>query len=1226
MSATTVPTSVATESIIPTSIISNSLSSIPSSSGNLSSIIPSGNVSSILSSITSVIASATSSSESPAATSTSTGGGIYSDPYAQTLLKNAQNAASIGTQFTICFVVGLIIFLAFCIFRTRIPVLFAPRNSMKRHKPPALPDTLFGWILPLLRISDEEMLTNVGLDALLMLKFIVMGLKIFAVCCFFGLVVFFPITLTTPYVENENSTAISRLSIEVLEPGSNKFIAYLIFAYLFTFITFFFLTKSYDEYVYLRAKFLLRQSKTMVARSVMVTGIPDHLRSDQALSEYFESLNIGPVESCYVVREVHRLNTMIKKRASALINLEEAYAAYWGNPCKIPGYDPDRILDDVEMYKKVLDLAEKRESTDDDRSSDEEHKQPGVTPSSSFRKNKKRRPGNTTFFKGLVEPKFNLKKNTSKRPTVRIGGFFGLFGKKVDAIEYYTKLFDDLDKIVVDRRTSPNYEMTNCAFVTFEQMSSAVIASQIAINPIPFTCRTKMACEPRDVLWESLDIRGRERIFREFVIWTITIALVVLWVVPIFGLCTLISSNFIARFNPGLARRIDESELGTMILSSFIPTIIINICTSVLPLFFDAMGYYQGLRSRSAIAESTLSKYYFFLIFFVLIIYSLINAGISTFQRFTNLENIPTFISDSFSRLAPFFINYTILQGFLIMPLNLLLLGAIFIRGFWHLFICSTPREHAENRAPWAFNYGIGYPAPLLVFGIVFEYSLINPLILLFGVVYFCFTYVVYKYQFLYVYFRPYEAAGKLWLMTIPRIIFTLVLFQLTMMGMFLTNRSYVAGGLCVPLIFITFLYKFILDKAYSHNGRNMPMQLLSDNLKLPNDSDVEDEDDYDDDDNSCCDGNHVTTEVKNDSNEKVSTPESAEAAEQQAVARNRWKKAALAATKSSANFNAVQPSTGITTTDSKSTIIRPRHRKVVLDEDDYEATPTRFTDYRQPPMQLNPGLLDAGLKKYGNPLLVGILPQLWLPVKVPVEGEDHPQKGRRRSEILHNGNVGGGNLAQHLAEILRRVETENKKSSNNTNTTGASGSGPQQSPGANADDEAEAALIAKSRTFAHNDAASIVEGKPNPKIVALRTLFKRGAIKQSNVTNGTTSAEDFRMQHMRNTADDATMDSIERGQHGSIGDHASEKSSARSVHKVYYHHPERRKSHALSHEFLAPPTRPEHKSSNLSSPALFPDAVDNEAIAESITRPDTQNSRRSSAPLLDNKDKIEKS
>lgn len=38
------------------------------------------------------------------------------------------------------------------------------------------------------------------------------------------------------------------------------------------------------------------------------------------------------------------------------------------------------------------------------------------------------------------------------------------------------------------------------------------------------------------------------------------------------------------------------------------------------------MGYYQGLRSRSAVAESTLSKQYFFLIFFTLIFYSVIGT------------------------------------------------------------------------------------------------------------------------------------------------------------------------------------------------------------------------------------------------------------------------------------------------------------------------------------------------------------------------------------------------------------------------------------------------------------------------------------------------------------------------------------------------------------------------------------------------------------------------
>ena len=76
--------------------------------------------------------------------------------------------------------------------------------------------------------------------------------------------------------------------------------------------------------------------------------------------------------------------------------------------------------------------------------------------------------------------------------------------------------------------------------------------------------------------------------------------------------------------------------------------------------------------------------------------------------------------------------------------------GSLIIRGYTHLFCCKTPRDYATNRAPWSFNYGTGYPPPLLIFIIVLEYSTISPMVLLFGTIYFCITYMVYKYQFLY--------------------------------------------------------------------------------------------------------------------------------------------------------------------------------------------------------------------------------------------------------------------------------------------------------------------------------------------------------------------------------------------------------------------------------------------------------------------------------------------
>lgn len=347
------------------------------------------------------------------------------------------------------------------------------------------------------------------------------------------------------------------------------------------------------------------------------------------------------------------------------------------------------------------------------------------------------------------------------------------------------------------------------------------------------------------------------------------------------------------------------------------------------------------------------------------------------------------------------------------MPLNLLLVGAIIVRGFNHLFLCKTPRDYAQNRSPWSFNYGIGYPAPLLVFAIVFEYSLICPLILLFGTVYFCFTYLVYKYQFLYVYFRPYEAAGKLWMMTIPRIIFTMILFQLTMMGLFILKGSYVLGGLIVPLIALTFLFRFILYRAYEKNAFSIPMQLIVDNLDKNNNliertnTSEEEEEEVSSSSSDDDEEDHV---------EEAAPKDSQEPPEEQQQVRNRWKKAAMAAVIPRKN----NPSPIGATSHSK---------RLLLDEDDYRAIPDHLTDYRQPPMNLNPGLLDTGLKTFVNPLLVGHLPQLWLPVSpLPTDNkqESAEQAHQRKKAFLRQKE--GGMLAQHLAEILRKLDRPNKQ------------------------------------------------------------------------------------------------------------------------------------------------------------------------------------------------------
>lgn len=102
------------------------------------------------------------------------------------------------------------------------------------------------------------------------------------------------------------------------------------------------------------------------------------------------------------------------------------------------------------------------------------------------------------------------------------------------------------------------------------------------------------------------------------------------------------------------------------------------------------------------------------------------------------------------------------------MPLQLLNLGVIIPRMVFRLFITRTPRgglslihaherfsangflDYAELNAPPMINYGVVYPQAILVFVITLLYSVIQPLILVFGTVYFGVAYVVYKYKLLF--------------------------------------------------------------------------------------------------------------------------------------------------------------------------------------------------------------------------------------------------------------------------------------------------------------------------------------------------------------------------------------------------------------------------------------------------------------------------------------------
>ncbi|ORZ02958.1 hypothetical protein BCR43DRAFT_482456 [Syncephalastrum racemosum] len=847
------------------------------------------------------------------------------DPLPGTPLYSSKNPTGLTAQLVLCGTVGTLCFLLFCFLRVRWKSMYSPRLRMKKHAPEHLPTSFFGWIWPVLRTPHSVVLEKVGLDAVVLLQFLLMGAKLFGLCSFFGTVVLFPVSRMGGDLLNstdpDNGTQPMDSSSSAYYSPSYLWV-YLFFTYFFCFATFYFTFLNYRDYVHIRREFLLRIGKTLPSRTVFVSGIPPNLRSDRKLAEYFEQLGIGVVESVHIIRHVNRLLDHIKERARHLRQLETAYAKYWGNPCDDPSYDPDHLLAEAE-----------RDSS-------------GLRPLTWHP---------TDVASGSSASLLPVaKKPNTNRPILR-DGFMGCCGPARDAIEYHTDQFNQVDGLVLKARRFGKFLPTSVGFVTFEHGVSASIAAQVLVDSTPFRLQVELAPEPRDVLWENVAMHGRERVIRKFMVFGILIFLVFFWIIPISYFSALTSVASLKNYFPWLMDLASKNKYLQQIIQGFVPTLAVVIFMAFVPLIVNLLSVIEGFRTRSEAEESSFSKHFLFLLLNVLLVFTLSSALFKTLKGMiedpTQIANI---LATSLPQVSPFFVNYVVLHAMMLLPIQLLQIGPIIMQLFWRL-LSKTPRDYAETLAPRMFNYGWAYPSHVFLFVVLLVYSTSSPIILIFGTIYYCLAYLVYKYQLLYVYFHPYEVAGRMWPLVFSRIIVGLLIFELMSIGLFVLRKAYPLAVLVAPLIFITIGFKLAMDATYLRSTRVMPLQLLTQRL-----------------------GKAVTT---------VSVPPTP--------------------TTSAADVSSPdpQPSNPTQTQGDGAQRMMLRRRRTVLDHDDYVAEPTNHTDFRQPPMTLVDGILNTGMKRYGHPALLGALPQLWLPVRTKLNSGPE-QRGGENGDARHSSAV----------------------------------------------------------------------------------------------------------------------------------------------------------------------------------------------------------------------------
>lgn len=223
---------------------------------------------------------------------------------------------------------------------------------------------------------------------------------------------------------------------------------------------------------------------------MLVRQIPQHLRGDRQLADYFEECGWA-VESVAICREVEPVRRELERRTNALVRLEEAWVEWVGNPAGVgkgEGYEVGRYAkghrgDGVQgegggaggVREGVL-IPDLNGDADEGQSANSGDPSRSGTLSSTNSNSDTETllgPSISRLNGDGIEAGHNCGPHihtTRPRPTYRPR----LFGNQVDAIEYWEKEFDSADMEVRRLRKEGAFGATACGFVTFEDFKSAV--------------------------------------------------------------------------------------------------------------------------------------------------------------------------------------------------------------------------------------------------------------------------------------------------------------------------------------------------------------------------------------------------------------------------------------------------------------------------------------------------------------------------------------------------------------------------------------------------------------------------------------------------------------------------------------------------------------------------------------------------------------------------------
>ncbi|KAJ9689663.1 hypothetical protein PVL29_012380 [Vitis rotundifolia] len=419
-------------------------------------------------------------------------------------------------------------------------------------------------------------------------------------------------------------------------------------------------------------------------------------------------------------------------------------------------------------------------------------------------------------------------RNESSRPFKKTG-FLGLWGNRVDAIDFYTSEIEKLCKeISVERErvTNDPKSIMPAAFVSFKTRWGAAVCAQTQQSRNPTLWLTEWAPEPRDVYWHNLAIPFVSLTVRRLIIAVAFFFLTFFYMIPIAFVQSLASIEGIEKVVPFL-RPIIEKKFIKSLIQGFLPGIVLKIFLIVLPAILMLMSKFEGFISISSLERRSASRYYLFN--FVNVFLGSIIAGsaleqLNTFMK-QSPNQIPRTIGVAIPMKATFFISYIMVDGWAGIAAEILMLKPLIIFHLKNFFLVKTEKDREEAMDPGSIGFNTGEPRIQLYFLLGLVYAVVTPVLLPFIIVFFGLAYVVFRHQIINVYNQEYESAAAFWPDVHGRIIAALIISQLLLLGLLSTKEAAQSTPFLIALPILTISFHYFCKGRFEPAFIRYPLQ-----------------------------------------------------------------------------------------------------------------------------------------------------------------------------------------------------------------------------------------------------------------------------------------------------------------------------------------------------------------------------------------------------------------